>query len=139
MKPWSPGDRVVHRTFGRGTVLEADDQHIVVHFDDQGRRTMSTRHVVLTEAGEPPRPVGPLPATPKRPRTLAERNTTDVGYENVNRQTVVRQTNLLGNLSGQRVYVLKWGKCGHQYGANGCDIHIRRCPTCDGGQPGLEY
>jgi Transposase DDE domain len=24
-------------------------------------------------------------------------------------------------------------------GANGCDIHIRRCPRCMGGQPGLAY
>lgn len=139
MKAWNPGDRVVHDVFGAGTVLQYDEQHAVIHFDDQGRRTLSTRHAVLAAANEPPRPVGPLPSLPRGPRTVAERNTTDIGYENVNRQKVVRATMLEGNLPGQRVYVLKCGKCDHQYGANGCDIHIRRCPMCDGGQPGLVF
>lgn len=26
--------------------------------------------------------------------------------------------------------------CGHNYGANGCDIHIRKCPACQQGMPG---
>jgi hypothetical protein len=27
--------------------------------------------------------------------------------------------------------------CGHRYGANGSDFHIRKCPNCQGGAPGL--
>jgi hypothetical protein len=33
---------------------------------------------------------------------------------------------------------LRCGHCGHRYGANSCDFHIRRCPEHDGGKPGLE-
>ena len=27
--------------------------------------------------------------------------------------------------------------CGHRYGANGSDFHIRKCPKCQGGAEGL--
>jgi hypothetical protein len=139
MESWARGDRVVHSTFGSGTILETNEQHTVIHFDNHGRRVFSTRLVQLQATGEPPKPVGPLPSIPLRPRTTSKRSTTDVGYENGNRQTVLRQTSLSGNLPGQRVYVLKCRNCGHQYGANGCDIHLRRCPHCDVGQPGLAF
>jgi len=26
--------------------------------------------------------------------------------------------------------------CGMAYGANSCDVHLRKCPNCHGGQPG---
>jgi hypothetical protein len=39
----------------------------------------------------------------------------------------------------QYVYVLQCSICGYEYGANGSDIHLRRCPSCQGGQPGLAY
>lgn len=26
--------------------------------------------------------------------------------------------------------------CRHQYAANGFDVHIRKCPNCQGGRPG---
>src|SRR5204863_3797327 len=111
-----------------------------VDFDEHGRRTFATRLVVLEATNEtPPKRVKPLLPMSRQPRTASEPSTTAIGYENSNRQIVVRQTNLSGNLPGQRLYVLKCGKCGHQYGANGCDIHLRRCPSCDGGQPGLVY
>jgi rubredoxin len=35
------------------------------------------------------------------------------------------------------VYALKCEACGHEYGANGSDIHHRRCPGHDGGAAGL--
>ena len=31
---------------------------------------------------------------------------------------------------------LKCRECGHHYGANGNYIHSRKCPKCQGGQPG---
>jgi hypothetical protein len=29
--------------------------------------------------------------------------------------------------------------CGYVYGANGSDMHERRCPMHDGGKPGIPY
>ena len=141
MASWNKGDRVVQAIYGSGTVLEANDQHTVIHFDTGGRRKFSTNLVVLEPSGEAPKPLPmiSLPAMPRGSGPTSAGNTTMVGYENHNRQIVVRSTNLSGNLPGQRVYVLRCGKCGHHYGANGCDAHLRRCPACMGGQPGLEY
>lgn len=49
---------------------------------------------------------------------------------------MIRKTRLAGTLHNQRVYVLRCNGCGHEYGADGCDIHLRRCPICEGGVPG---
>jgi hypothetical protein len=65
------------------------------------------------------------------------KSTTTPGFVNVNDQEVIRRTKLNGNLSGQRVYELRCLDCSSNYGANGCDIHIRRCPSCQRGAPGL--
>lgn len=72
---------------------------------------------------------------------MPDRNapTTKPGYENRNRQTVVRPTGLAGTDYGQSVYVLRCRACAHEYGANGSDIFQRRCPRCQGGAPGLPY
>jgi hypothetical protein len=67
------------------------------------------------------------------------KGTTEVGFENRNRQTVLSKTDLPGNDHNQVVYVLQCGECGHQYGANGSDIFLRRCPAHDGGAAGLPY
>ena len=65
--------------------------------------------------------------------------TTQVGYENPNHQVVVRATGLKGTDHLQHIYVLRCTKCETEYGANGSDIHERRCPTCQNGRPGLTY
>ena len=65
------------------------------------------------------------------------RGTTNSGYRNPNDQVVVRPTGLTGTDHNQYVYHLRCEKCGAEYGANGSDIHLRRCPRCDGGRPGL--
>lgn len=67
------------------------------------------------------------------------KGTTEVGYVNRNRQEVIRKTDEPGTDHLQKIYVLRCHPCGSEYGANGSDIHIRRCPTCDGGRPGLAY
>jgi hypothetical protein len=140
MSAWKAGDRVEHQTFGTGTVLDVDDQHTTVHFDLQGRRKFVSHLVALAKSTTPaPFAPGRLPPLPARPRTIAERDTTQVGYVNANQQRVLRAAGFEGNLPGQKVYVLMCGRCGAEYGANGCDIHIRRCPRCMGGQPGLGY
>lgn len=141
MSRWSKGDRVVQPTYGPGTVLDVNDQHTTVHFDNAGRRVFATQVVVLEATGEAARPplAKSLPTMLRGSGATLERSTTTVGFENANRQTVLRQTNLSGNLTGQRLYVLRCGNCFLEYGANGCDIHLRRCPACMGGQPGLVY
>ena len=63
--------------------------------------------------------------------------TTVVGYVNRNVQRVVRKTDQQGTDHLQYVYVLHCEKCEAEYGANGSDIHLRKCPTCQGGMPGI--
>jgi hypothetical protein len=65
------------------------------------------------------------------------KGTTDPDYENPNGQVVVRNTGLPGTDFGQYVYELRCNHCGHHYGANGSDIHERKCPQCQCGRPGL--
>jgi hypothetical protein len=141
MAPWNRGDRVSQATYGWGTVLDVDDQHIVIHFDDAGRRKFALDRVVLEATAEPPmRPVtGKLPLTPGSSRRRLRERTHTVGFRNSNGQTVLRQTNVVPNVDGERVYVLMCGHCAHEYGASGRDIDLRRCPSCMGGEPGLEY
>ena len=63
--------------------------------------------------------------------------TTSIGYVNRNGQVVIRDTGLPGTDHGQSAYQLGCSHCGHVYGANGTDIHLRKCPNCQGGAPGL--
>jgi hypothetical protein len=65
--------------------------------------------------------------------------TTRRGYVNRNGQVVIRNTRLPGTDHGQTVYQMGCSVCGHVYGANGSDIHLRRCPLHDRGAPGLKY
>ena len=76
-----------------------------------------------------------LPRVTASPRPSLR--TTEVGFINRNAQTVLRATGLPGTDHGQYIYVLRCGHCDAEYGANGSDIHLRRCPSCDGGRPGL--
>ena len=62
---------------------------------------------------------------------------TQPGFVNRNGQEVIRNTDLEGTDHMQKVYELRCSKCGHVYGANGTDIHARRCPKHDGGRPGI--
>ena len=67
------------------------------------------------------------------------KGTTDSGYENPNGQVVVRNTGERGMDFGQYVYELRCKHCGDAYGANGSDIHERKCPKCQGGRPGIDF
>lgn len=62
---------------------------------------------------------------------------TQPGFTNPNGQQVLGPTGRGGTDHGQKVYVLKCEACGHEYGANGTDIAIRKCPSCGGGRPGF--
>jgi hypothetical protein len=63
--------------------------------------------------------------------------TTRVGYRNQHAQEVIRKTTADGTVPGQRIFVLRCSECGCVYGTNGCDIHLRRCPSCQDGPSGL--
>jgi hypothetical protein len=64
-------------------------------------------------------------------------DTTAVGFRNKNGQLVVRNTGKPGTDHLQYIYQLACSKCGHNYGANGSDIHERKCPACQSGGPGF--
>jgi hypothetical protein len=53
MKGWSKGDRVVQPTYGPGTLVEVNEHHTVIDFDEHGRRTFASRLVVLQATSEP--------------------------------------------------------------------------------------
>ncbi len=57
------GDRVAQAKYGSGTVLEADEDYILIDFDEHGPRKFSARIVALQSTGEPRRE----PQKPKRP------------------------------------------------------------------------
>lgn len=67
--------------------------------------------------------------------------TTQIGYVNRNRQRVLGTRDVHGNDHGQFSYklVCQQDGCGHEYGANGSDIFQRKCPHCQGGQPGIPW
>jgi len=52
-KSWTKGDRVVQPTYGAGTILEYNEHHVVIEFDEHGKKTFSTRLVVLQTTNEP--------------------------------------------------------------------------------------
>lgn len=52
-KSWAKGDRVVQPTYGAGTILEYNEHHVVIEFDENGKRTFSTRLVTLQTTNEP--------------------------------------------------------------------------------------
>lgn len=75
----------------------------------------------------------------EREITVKANPTTCTGYVNRNGQVVVRNTRAPGTDKNQYVYQLGCSHCGHVYGANGSDIHLRLCPSCQGGAAGLGY
>jgi hypothetical protein len=53
MKSWTKGDRVMQPTYGPGTLVEVNEHHTVIDFDEHGRRTFATRLVTLQATSEP--------------------------------------------------------------------------------------
>ena len=75
---------------------------------------------------------------PRLPRlNSADKGTTAIGFVSRKAMTVVRKTSKSGNDHNQVVYVLRC-KNGHEFGANGSDIHLRVCPYCDPRAKGLD-
>ena len=53
MKSWTKGDRVMQPTYGNGTLVEVNEHHTVIDFDEHGRRVFATRLVTLQATNEP--------------------------------------------------------------------------------------
>ncbi len=54
----------------------------------------------------------------------------NVGEVNKNGQQVTEKTALKSSTHAfAKVWMMKCTRCGYEYGANGCDAHIRRCPS----------
>lgn len=53
MKAWTKGDRVVQPTYGAGTLVEVNEHHTVIDFDEHGRRVFATRLVTLQATSQP--------------------------------------------------------------------------------------
>jgi thermostable 8-oxoguanine DNA glycosylase len=75
----------------------------------------------------------------ERTKPMKPTPTTCTGYVNRNGQVVIRNTGTPGTDNNQYVYHLACSNCGHAYGANGSDIHLRLCPKCQSGAAGLKY
>lgn len=65
--------------------------------------------------------------------------TTQPGFVNRNSQVVIRNTHACGSDYGQSIYQMACVICGCVYGTNGSEIFERKCPACQGGQPGPGY
>jgi hypothetical protein len=67
--------------------------------------------------------------------------TTRIGYINRNDQECLGTRGVAGTDHGQRSYRMLClnERCGNVYGANGTDVHLRKCPRCQGGKPGIEF
>ena len=77
----------------------------------------------------------PARAARQAPRAL----TVEPGSINQNGQLVVRKAGKAAeDLPGQNLYLLKCGRCGHEYAEAGIRVHGRKCPTCSGGKPGVD-
>jgi hypothetical protein len=53
MKSWTKGDRVAQATYGNGTLVEVNEHHTVIEFDDHGRKVFSSKLVSLQPTNEP--------------------------------------------------------------------------------------
>lgn len=74
----------------------------------------------------------------KAQKQSARAVTVEPGTVNENGQQVVRRAGRdAQGMAGQRVYALRCSRCGHEYGEEGIRVHLRKCPKCQGGKPGL--
>jgi hypothetical protein len=62
-----------------------------------------------------------------------------IGYVNRNGQICSGHRAKPGTDHLQHAYRVECGLCGHVYGANGSDMHERRCPECQSGVTGIDY
>lgn len=58
---------------------------------------------------------------------------TDLNYLNKNNQRNIGKTNEKGTDHCSVLYMMRCEDCKHEYFANSTDIHLKKCPNCQGG------
>lgn len=58
---------------------------------------------------------------------------TIMGYVNRNNQMNLGRTDMRGTNPSNWLYRMRCENCLHEYHANGSDIHLKKCPLCQGG------
>jgi hypothetical protein len=53
MRRYTTGDRVMQAQYGVGTIVDVNEHHTVIEFDEHGTRRFSTRIVVLETSNTP--------------------------------------------------------------------------------------
>jgi hypothetical protein len=53
MTSCTKGDRVAQATYGNGTLVEVNEHHTVIEFDEHGRKVFSSKLVSLLPTNEP--------------------------------------------------------------------------------------
>ncbi|HTL00694.1 MAG TPA: hypothetical protein VL243_00625 [Vicinamibacterales bacterium] len=53
MRRYTAGDRVQQAQYGVGTIVDVNEHHTVIEFDEHGTRRFSTRIVVLETSNTP--------------------------------------------------------------------------------------
>jgi hypothetical protein len=82
----------------------------------------------------------PPPLRRRATQSRANPDAIQVGEVTGFRQKVLRRAGAsINGMSGQSRYVLECQRpgCGHTYCEEGIRVRRRRCPQCDGGEPGL--
>ena len=64
---------------------------------------------------------------------------TALGYLNKNNQRNMGKTNEKGTDHCSVLYMMRCEDCGHEYFANSTDIHLKKCPNCQGGAETVRY
>ena len=61
--------------------------------------------------------------------------TTDAGYINKNNQKNLGYRGISETHYNQKFFEMECLDCGHRYMANGCDVWLRKCPSCGESTP----
>ena len=59
---------MVQPTYGAGTLVEVNEHHTVIDFDEHGKRTFATRLVVLQSTNEPAPAKAARKRAPRKPK-----------------------------------------------------------------------
>jgi len=78
MRSFAKGDRVSQPQYGAGTVMDVNERHTVIEFDEHGTRTFVTSMVTLESTAEPaPARSKSKAKRPSRARARAAASTAD--------------------------------------------------------------
>ena len=61
------------------------------------------------------------------------------GFVNKNGQVVLYKTEQRNGVQPKMAYKLGCSKCGQVYATRDPDVFERKCPACQGGEPGMSF